>query len=128
MFGVARLSYNSGNLPVKYGNTTRQYSDHHIKSSGQIRDAQINNEIMKLNENIDSYDVSDRWYFELPLALHLREPLRTRCRWLLNAKILVRKSSNQAMSGQMTLSTYYEYLNAPHHVVKSSLGPPIQAA
>jgi hypothetical protein len=72
--------------------------------------------------------VSDRWYFELPLALHLCKPLLTQWQWLLNAKILVRKSSNWAMSGQMTLSTYYEYLNAPHHIVNSSLGLPIQDA
>jgi hypothetical protein len=52
--------------------------DHQIESSGRIHDAQINDEIMKLYEIIDSYDVSDRWYFELPLALHLRKPLRTR--------------------------------------------------
>ena len=36
--------------------------------------------------------------------------------------------SNQAMSGQMTLMTYYEYLNAPRHIVNHSLGLPIQAA
>jgi hypothetical protein len=51
--------------------------DHQIEASGQICDAQINDEIMKLYENIDSYDVSDRWYFELPLALHLCKPLHT---------------------------------------------------
>jgi hypothetical protein len=42
--------------------------------------------------------------------------------------ILVHKSPNGAMSGQMMLMTYYKYLNAPQHVVNHFLGPPIQAA
>jgi hypothetical protein len=49
--------------------------DHQIKSSRQLCDAQINDKITKLYENRDSYDVSDRWYFDLPLALRLRKPL-----------------------------------------------------
>jgi hypothetical protein len=102
--------------------------DHQIESSRQIHDAQINDKITKLCKNIDSYNVSDRWYFDLPLALHLRKPLCTRWRWLWNAKILVHKSPNWAMLGQMMLMTYYKYLNAPWHVVNHSLWPPIQAA
>jgi hypothetical protein len=43
--------------------------DHQIKSSRQICDAQINDKITKLYENIDSNHVFDRWYFDLPLAL-----------------------------------------------------------
>jgi hypothetical protein len=55
--------------------------NHQIESSRQICDAQINNKITKLYENIDSYDVSDRWYFELPLALCLRKPLQNQQWW-----------------------------------------------
>jgi hypothetical protein len=38
--------------------------------------------------------------------------------WLMNAKLLVNKSSNQAMLGQMTLMTYHDYLH--DHQLESS--------
>ena len=51
--------------------------DSQLEASRKIRDAQINDEITKLYANIDNYDVTDRWYFELPLALRLRRPLQS---------------------------------------------------
>ena len=75
--------------------------DSQLEASRKIRDAQINDEITKLYANIDNYDVADRWYFELPLALRLRRPLRSRRRWLMNARILVDKSATRAMWGQL---------------------------
>jgi hypothetical protein len=85
--------------------------NHQIKSSRQIRDTQINDEITKLYENIASCDVSDRWHFDLPLALCLCKPLQTQWRWLFNAKILVHKSPDWAMSGQMMLTSNLLYIS-----------------
>lgn len=46
-----------------------------LEASWKIRDANINDEIKKLYDNIDSYAAEDRWYFEMPLALRLKKPL-----------------------------------------------------
>ena len=83
--------------------------DSQLKASHKIWDAQINDEIMKLYANIDNYDATDRWYFDLPLALRLCRPLRSQRRWLMNAQILVNKSATQAMLGQTNLTTYFPH-------------------
>jgi hypothetical protein len=57
-----------------------------------MRNAEINDAITKLYEKVDTYAAEDRWYFDLPLTLRLRKPLRSRRRWLVNARILVNKS------------------------------------
>jgi hypothetical protein len=65
-----------------------------------MRDADINDAITELYEKKDTYAAEDRWYFEkLPLVLHLRKPLRSRRRWLANARILANKSEHRAMIG-----------------------------
>ena len=48
-----------------------------LEASHKICNAQINDEITKLYANIDKYEVADRWYFDLPLALQLCKPLRS---------------------------------------------------
>ena len=56
---------------------SREMWEHHnlilhnsqLEASHKIRDAQINDEITKLYANIDNYNATDRWYFDLPLAL-----------------------------------------------------------
>jgi hypothetical protein len=97
MSGVTRLYCNSGNSLVKCGNTTtRSFTITKSSLLGNFVMLRcIKEEITKLYENIDSYNVSDRWYFDLPLALHVCKPLCTQRRWLLNAKILVHKSPNR---------------------------------
>ncbi len=120
MSGVTRLYCNSGNSLVKCGNTTT-WSSTITKSSllGKFVMLRcINEDITKLCKNIDSYKVSDRWYFDLPLAIRVCKPLCTQWRWLLNAKILVHKSPSKPM---LMTGTYYEYLNAPQHIMNHSL-------
>ena len=102
--------------------------DSQLKASHKIQDAQINDEIMKLYAHIDNYDAANRWYFELPLALRLRRPLRSRRRWLMNARILVDKSVTHAMSGQTNLTTYFPHQPASQQVVHRTLGLSIQTA
>ena len=83
--------------------------DSQLEASHKIWDAQINDEITKLYANIDNYDVANRWYFELPLALRLCRPLQLQRRWLMNAQILVNKSATHAMLGQTNLTTYFPH-------------------
>lgn len=49
-----------------------------LEASQAIRGAQINDEITKLCESIDTHDAADRRRFDLPLALRLRKPLQMR--------------------------------------------------
>jgi hypothetical protein len=37
-------------------------------------DDQINDEITKLHAGVGTYDAADRWYFDMPLVLCLRNP------------------------------------------------------
>jgi hypothetical protein len=39
-----------------------------------IQDADVNGAITKLYAIIETYDVADWWYFDMPLALHLKKP------------------------------------------------------
>jgi hypothetical protein len=41
-------------------------------------DAEINDVITKLYEKVDTYSAEDRWYFDVPLEIRLRKPLRSR--------------------------------------------------
>jgi hypothetical protein len=82
-----------------------------LESSRKMRDADINDAITKLYEKKDTYAAKDCWYFEkLPLVLRLRKPLRSRRRWLANARILANKSEHHAMIGQTMLNQYYQHL------------------
>jgi hypothetical protein len=82
-----------------------------LESSRKMRDADINDAITKLYEKKDTYAAEDRWYFEkLPLVLRLRKPLRSRRRWLVNARILANKSEHRATIGQTMLIQYYQHL------------------
>jgi hypothetical protein len=84
--------------------------DTQLEDSCQLRDAEINNAITKLYKKVDTYSAEDRWYFDFPLAICLSKPLRSRRRWLFNARILLDKSEQCAMSGQHTLNQYYTHL------------------
>jgi hypothetical protein len=75
-----------------------------------MREAEINDAITKLYEKVDTYSAEDRWYFDVPLAIRLRKPLRSRRHWLVNARILANKSADQATIGQMTLNQYFTHL------------------
>jgi hypothetical protein len=44
-----------------------------LKESQKIDD-DINDEIKKLYEKVESYNAEDRWYFEMPLILPLKKP------------------------------------------------------
>jgi len=101
--------------------------DTELAASRRIRDAQINDEITKLYEAIETYDADDRGYFDLPLVLRLRKLLRSRRCWLLNARTLVNKSALRAMRGQTTLTSYFTFIPARRDVVRRTLGPPILA-
>jgi hypothetical protein len=82
-----------------------------LESSRKMQDADINDAITKLYKKKDTYAAKDHWYFEkLPLVLRLRKPLRSRCRWLANARILANKSEHRAMIGQTMLNQYYQHL------------------
>jgi hypothetical protein len=79
----------------------------HLESSRKMREAEINDAITKLYEQVDTYSAEDRWYFDIPLAKRLRKPLRSRCRWLINARILANKSEQRVSIGQTTMNQYY---------------------
>jgi hypothetical protein len=49
-----------------------------LEVSRAMRDAEINDVITKLYEKVDTYSAEDRWYFDVPLAIQLRKPLRSR--------------------------------------------------
>jgi hypothetical protein len=40
-----------------------------LEASRKIHDVDINDEIMKLYDKVDSFTAEDRWYFDMPLAL-----------------------------------------------------------
>jgi hypothetical protein len=59
--------------------------DTNLTASRATREAEINDAITKLYDNVDTYSADDQWYFDMPLAIRLRKPLRSRRRWLVNA-------------------------------------------
>jgi hypothetical protein len=98
-----------------------------LEASRKVRDADINEEIKKLYDNIDSFAAKDRWYFEIPLTLRLKKPLRFRHRWLVNARVLAAKSHQRIFIGQMPLTAYYPHLEGARVAVNRTLGPSIAA-
>jgi hypothetical protein len=86
-----------------------------------MHDAEINDAITKLYEKVETYSAEDRWYFDVPLAIQLRKPLRSRQRWLVNARIVANKSADQATIGQMTLNQYFTHLLSIRTVRNASL-------
>jgi hypothetical protein len=66
--------------------------DTKLEASRVMCDAEINDAITKLYEKVDTYSTEDWWYFDVPLAIRLCKPLRSRQRWLVNARILANKS------------------------------------
>jgi hypothetical protein len=95
--------------------------DTKLEASRAMRDAEINDAITKLYEKVDTYSAEDRWYFDVPLAIRLRKPLRSRQRWLVNARILANKSADRATIGQMTLNQYFTHLPSTRTVQNASL-------
>jgi hypothetical protein len=95
--------------------------DTQLEVSHAMQDAEINNVITKLYEKVDTYSAEDRWYFDVPLAIRLRKPLRSRRRWLINARILVNKSADHTSLGQMTMNQYYAHLPSFQTVQNASL-------
>jgi hypothetical protein len=92
-----------------------------LESSRMMRNAEINDAITKLYEKVDTYAAEDQWYFDLPLTLRLRKPLRSRRRWLVNARILVNKSEQRTTIGQMTMNQYYPHLPSARTVTNGTL-------
>jgi hypothetical protein len=84
--------------------------DVQLEVSRAMQDAEINDVITKLYEKVDTYSAEDRWYFDVPLVIQLRKPLRSRQRWLINARILVNKLADHASLGQTTMNQYYAHL------------------
>jgi hypothetical protein len=84
--------------------------DMQVEVSCAMQDAEINVAITKLYEKVNMYSAEDQWYFDVPLAIQLRKPLRSRQQWLVNARILVNKSEDRASVGQTTMNQYYTHL------------------
>jgi hypothetical protein len=70
---------------------------------------------------VGTYSADDRWYLNMPLAIWLRKPLRSRRRWLVNARILVNKSADCASIGQMTMNQYFAHIPSIRTVQNASL-------
>ena len=102
--------------------------NHELEESRKIRDADINDEIKKLYAQVESYAAKDRWYFEMPLVLRLRKPLRSRRRWLVNARMLAAKSNDRINIGQTPLTTFFQPVPSTRNVVTRTLGPAISTA
>jgi len=43
-----------------------------------MKGAAVDAGIQRLHDKVDSYAAEDRWHFDLPLALQLKKPLRSR--------------------------------------------------
>jgi hypothetical protein len=95
--------------------------DTQLEVSRAMQDAEINDVITKLYEKVDMYSAEDRWYFDVPLAIRLRKPLRSRRRWLINARMLVNKSADRTSLGQTTMNQYYAHLPSFRTVRNASL-------
>jgi hypothetical protein len=100
--------------------------DRQLESSRAIRDEEVNDAITKLYGQVDSFAAEDRWYFEMPLALHLRKPLRSRKRWLTLARVLASKSGERVFVGQTPLTAFFQVLRNHRRVLNASLEPVIE--
>ena len=99
--------------------------DTKLESSRVIRDEEVNQAITELYEKVDTFAAEDRWYFEMPLALRLQKPLRSRKRWLTLARVLASKSGERVFLGQTPLTAFFQVLRNPRRVVNASLEPVI---
>jgi hypothetical protein len=99
-----------------------------LESLRRMQEADINDVIMRLYEKVDTYSVEDQWYFDVPLAIRLWKPLRSRQRWLVNARTLVDKSEQHASIGQMTMHQYHPHLPFKRTVSNMSLREQIVSA
>jgi hypothetical protein len=97
--------------------------NHELEASRTIRDANINDVITKLYANIETCDEADRWYFDMPLAIHLKKPLWSHQQWLTNTKLLVTKLHSQINIGQVQLTMYYPTVSSDWPAANRSLGP-----
>jgi hypothetical protein len=52
--------------------------DTQLEFSRRMRDAKLNKAIVKLYDKVESFLAEDRWYFDVPLAIRLHKPLRSR--------------------------------------------------
>jgi hypothetical protein len=92
-----------------------------LESSRKMLEADVNDAITKIYAKVDTYSTEDQWYFDMPLAIWLRKPLRLRQRWLINARILVDKSAQRAATGQTMMNQYYPHLPSIRTVMNGSL-------
>jgi hypothetical protein len=65
--------------------------DTKLKASRAMHEAEINDAINNLYEKVDTYSAKDWWYFDVPLAIRLYNPLWSRQQWPVNARILANK-------------------------------------
>ena len=89
-----------------------------------MKGAAVNAEITALYDKVDSYSAQDRWHFDMPLALRLRTPLRSRRRWLALTKILTAKSTNIDPRGQSRLTTYFQVVQNLRPQISRLRSPP----
>jgi hypothetical protein len=68
---------------------------------------------MKLYAQVDVFAAEDRWYFDVPLTLRLRKPLRSRCRPMAN------KCKNL---GKQVQTTYHDWTDDVEPVLPT---PPV---
>jgi hypothetical protein len=95
--------------------------DTQLESSRTVRNAEINDTITKLYTQVDVFAAEDRWYFDVPLTIRLRKPLRSRHRWLINARILANKSEQCTTIGQTMLNQYYPHIPSTRTVMNGTL-------
>jgi hypothetical protein len=97
---------------IRCESTGTQFCTKHNLKHRRMCNAEINDAIMKLYENVESYTAEYCSYFDLPLALRLCKPLWLWHWWLINARILVSKSEKCARIGHMMLNQYYPHLTS----------------
>jgi hypothetical protein len=91
-----------------------------LESSRKMREAEINDSITKLYEQVNTYSAENRWCFDIPLATRLCKPLQLRCQWLVHARILA-KSEQCALIGQTRMNQYYPHLPSMRTITNGSL-------
>lgn len=105
--------------------------DAQLEASRRIRDAAMNEEIIKLYGNANKYAAQDRWLFEqMPLALRLKKPRRSRKRWLTLARVLAARSEHRAnnIPGQSLIRHYFARVRQAPRTAQSLTLPDDQEA
>jgi hypothetical protein len=92
-----------------------------FEASRAMHEAEINDAITKQYKKVDTYSTEDWWYFDVPLAIRLRKPLRLRRQWLVNARILANKLEDRARIGQTTFNQYFTHLPSIRTIRNASL-------